>query len=438
MNIKYLNFILIFTILATFSVPRFSLAAASATELNQQIADTNKQIEKLNAQIKAYQDQIDKTHEVSTTLKNAISELTLTRSKLIKQVEQTTSKIKLAGSVINKLDATIDEKEKEIEMLEESLKASLYDIYQSDNSTFLESLLSENTVTFTEEVYARESINRSAEVVMNDISNVKDALEESRVKKQVEKDNLTKLKNKLDQDKKVIEVVKKEKDTLLKETKNKEILYQKLLLEQQKKRDAFEKDLRDYESQLKFILNPSLLPKAGSGVLSWPLDKVFVTQLFGRTVAAKRLYVSGSHSGVDFRASTGTEVKAMASGTVMGVGDTDKFCKGASFGKWVFIKYNNGLSSTFGHLSVISATVGQNVSAGDVVGLSGNTGHSTGPHLHVAVYASQGSEVRTVPSLSCAGSTFVMPIAPVTAYLDPLLYLPSTTGDMFKADNSKD
>ena len=124
---------------------------------------------------------------------------------------------------------------------------------------------------------------------------------------------------------------------------------------------------------------------------------------------------------------------AMGSGTVMGTGDTDLACKGASFGKWVFIKYNNGLSSTYGHLSVITAKVGQEVSAGDVVGLSGNTGSSTGPHLHVAVYASDGVKVDTVPSRSCGGKIFTQPIAALNAYLDPALYLPKITKSMVKS-----
>ena len=175
-----------------------------------------------------------------------------------------------------------------------------------------------------------------------------------------------------------------------------------------------------------------MLPSEGSGILAWPLDKVFVTQLFGKTVAAKRLYTSGSHSGIDFRASIGTPVKSMGNGVVVGTGDTDVYCKGASFGKWVFIKYDNGLSSTYGHLSVISSKAGQKVSTGDVVALSGNTGHSTAPHLHVTVYASQGADVKTVPSLSCNGKTFTMPIAPVSAYLDPVLYLPKLSASMIK------
>lgn len=429
---RYLKFIFLIAILLNTSRAEIALGLQTAEELNRQIQNTNSEIEKLDAQIKVYQDQINKTHEVGNTLKNVISELTLTRTKLQAQVTQTTKKITLTSTVINSLDKTIDEKEEEIAKLKESIKASLNSIYQNGNSTFIESLLSEERITLSDEIYASESINQSARNLMLELGNVRTVLEKNKSQKELEKNNLTKLKNKLDLDKKSVEVVKKEKDTLLKETKNKESEYQKLLIEQQKKRDAFEQDLSNYEAQLKFILNSKLLPNAGSGVLAWPLDNVLITQLFGKTSSSKRLYVSGSHSGVDFRAPVGTEVKAMANGTVIGAGDTDLYCKGASFGKWVYIDYHNGLSSTFGHLSVISAKAGDKVKAGDVVGLSGNTGHSTGPHLHVTVYASQGAGVKTIPSLSCAGKTFTMPIAPVNAYLDPMLYLPGTTSSMYK------
>jgi murein DD-endopeptidase MepM/ murein hydrolase activator NlpD len=165
---------------------------------------------------------------------------------------------------------------------------------------------------------------------------------------------------------------------------------------------------------------------------------VLITQRFGKTVDAKRLYVSGSHSGVDFRASVGTPVYAVADGVVEGTGDTDQTCYKASFGKWVFIRHNNGLSTAYGHLSLIKVSEGARVKKGDLIAYSGNTGHSTGPHLHLTVYASygvdggEGARVTERPSEACKGAVYRMPLAPTNAYLDPLLYLPSATTSMFK------
>lgn len=130
----------------------------------------------------------------------------------------------------------------------------------------------------------------------------------------------------------------------------------------------------------------------------------------------------------------GTPVYAVDDGIIKGIGDTDQNCKGVSFGKWVFIEHYNGLSTTYGHLSAISAKPGQEVKKGDLIALSGNTGHSTGPHLHLTVYASQGAKVEAVPTKTayCKGVYLVMPIAPTNAYLDPMSYLPKPAPNLIK------
>ena len=119
----------------------------------------------------------------------------------------------------------------------------------------------------------------------------------------------------------------------------------------------------------------------------------------------------------------------MLSGTIIGTGDTDLTCSGASYGRWVLIRHNNGLSSLYAHLSIIRASEGQVVKTGDVIGLSGGfpgavgAGYSTGPHLHVSVYASAGVKVDRLPSKTCGGRTFTLPLAALNAYLDPMDYM---------------
>lgn len=433
LNSRRNRFVLLF--IFSFLLPVFFVYSATETKesLNSKISDISKQIESLDREISQYQNQITATSAEARTLANLIKELNLTRSKLLKEEQQTEKKIRLTNNTISDLEENIGEKNQAIKTTQTVLKKSLYQLYQNDQTSIIElMLMNKGLKDMSRDYQDRLALSKQINSFIDTTIEVKKSLEETKDKKEIEHQNLSSLKNKLVQEKKAVDIVKTEKDKVLKETKNKEEEYKKILEQRKKARDEFEKEFRDYESKLKFLLNPKLLPSAGSGVLSWPLEKVFITQLFGKTSASGRLYASGSHSGVDFRASVGTPVYAMASGTVLGTGDTDVFCKGASFGKWIFIQYDNGLSSTFGHLSVISSKKNQEVKTGDLVGYSGNTGHSTGPHLHVTVYASQGAQITEFPSKSCPGANFVMPVAPINAYLDPMLYLPKFSKEMVK------
>ncbi len=422
---KKITFTIIFVVFIIFAFYSYS-SAQTAEELQTQISNTNSQIEKINNQIKILSSQIVETGQQKNTLANAIKDLTLRRDKLIKEREQTEKKITATGLIIKSLNNDISDKNESLNKSKNYLSSLLKNLYQSDSKSFLQKILVDNNLSdFSREYNNTIGLNTEIKKHIEVISEQKANLTESKDKKEEEKNNLNTLKESIQA--KELEIInnKKEKDTLLTETQNKESNYKKLLAEQQKRKDSFEKALEDYESQLKFILNTKLIPKEGSGVLSWPLDSILITSLYGSRWGR-------FHYGLDFRASVGTKVMAMASGTVLGTGDTDIACKGASFGKWVFIKYDNGLSSTYGHLSQIKATIGQKVSAGDTVALSGNTGSSTGPHLHVAVYASDGVNVATVPSKSCGGKIFTQPISALTAYLNPSLYLPKTLANMIK------
>ena len=85
------------------------------------------------------------------------------------------------------------------------------------------------------------------------------------------------------------------------------------------------------------------------------------------------------HEGIDFRAATGTRVYASRAGKVIFAG------RKGGYGKVVGIEHDNDFTTWYGHLSRIRVKTGQWVSQGKVIGLSGNTGISTGPHLHFEI-----------------------------------------------------
>jgi murein DD-endopeptidase MepM/ murein hydrolase activator NlpD len=176
---------------------------------------------------------------------------------------------------------------------------------------------------------------------------------------------------------------------------------------------------------LKILIDPKSLPSTGKGVLGWPLDKIIITQYFGTTAFSTQnpqVYNGKGHTGIDLGASIGTRIKASQNGIVAGTGDTDLIRGCYSYGKWVMIKHPNGLSTLYGHLSAITMKTGQEVTMGDTVGYSGNTGYSTGPHLHFGVYATAGVRIQPLAnSKGCRNA--VVPLADPSAYLNPLSYL---------------
>jgi murein DD-endopeptidase MepM/ murein hydrolase activator NlpD len=86
------------------------------------------------------------------------------------------------------------------------------------------------------------------------------------------------------------------------------------------------------------------------------------------------------HAGVDLAAPDGTPIRAAGAGVVVTAGPAE------GYGNAVLIDHGNGYLTHYGHMSVITATVGQHVAAGDQIGDEGSTGHSTGPHLHFEVH----------------------------------------------------
>lgn len=103
-------------------------------------------------------------------------------------------------------------------------------------------------------------------------------------------------------------------------------------------------------------------------------------------------YCSGSaHGAVDIPINEGTEIYAMDSGKVSEVGDYENNCLGKiscnlgwnSYGIYVVIDHENGYKTVYAHLSMRNVNKGDSVDKGSLIGLSGNTGSSTGPHLHI-------------------------------------------------------
>ncbi|WP_329119092.1 M23 family metallopeptidase [Streptomyces sp. NBC_01465] len=123
-----------------------------------------------------------------------------------------------------------------------------------------------------------------------------------------------------------------------------------------------------------------------------PVDNYTLGSTFG---TGGNLWSSGSHSGQDFVVASGTPVKAVHGGTVVKASNNlDGAGDGSAYGNAIVIKHDNGTYSQYAHLTSANVKVGQTVTTGQVIGYSGSTGNSTGPHLHF--------EIRTTPDYGSA------------------------------------
>lgn len=113
--------------------------------------------------------------------------------------------------------------------------------------------------------------------------------------------------------------------------------------------------------------------KSAGATLLYPIDK-------SRTYISAYYGDGRGHTGMDIAGPVGTEIYAAADGVVQSVNSS-----GSGYGIHVVVKHDGNLATLYGHCSQLLVQPGDTIQAGQVIALSGNTGYSTGPHLHFEV-----------------------------------------------------
>ncbi len=407
-------------------------------QLRELIFDRNKRLIELRDEIERYQRELAGVTAERQTLESTIRTLDLSRNKLESEIALTSEQINRTDLELRQLDMAIRETELLIERDGEIIANSLRRIDELDNKTLLEALLTHNSLAeFWDEMSETMAFQEAIYANLKLIQERKERLETSISESERVRMRLTELQQELNGERSALSANRQEKSRVLTATSNQEEEYQRQLRERIAARDQFLTELRDLESKLQFVLNPSTIPRAGSGVLTWPFDPTYmancpsfvsalgnphcITQYFGNTAFAQSgAYRGQGHNGVDFRAAPGTRITAALAGTVVEVNSTvAHMCQ---YGKWVLIRHNNGLTTLYAHLSSIAVSKGQTVATGELIGHSGATGYATGPHLHLSVYASEAVQFKQYTCRS-NGVTLTIPVSAWSGYLNPLDYL---------------
>jgi len=199
----------------------------------------------------------------------------------------------------------------------------------------------------------------------------------------------------------------------LAQSKNQEKVYQANLDKLFDKQAEISAEIDKVEEELKAKMDPTVLPLSRSGVLGKPCLGPIVQQ-YGRTTFALKAYKNQFHNGLDFDLNVGDPLFAAEAGKVIATGDQDLYCRRQAYGRFAVITHDNNLTTLYGHMSRVIVKAGDIVERGQLIGYAGNTGYSTGPHLHFTVYASKSFYMGS--STSCG-------IMPYGANLNPNDYL---------------
>lgn len=426
-----------------FGVFSYTPARADTAELQSQIASKTAELQKLQQEIAEYTRQLDTIGSARKTLETEIKRLDTERKKLATDIAITKNRIATTNLVLKDLAGQIADNTAKIAENRGAIAESLRSIGHLDDQTLAEQILAHGGLADAWRDIGRIAILQNAlRSALAHLAAVEEALRDNQAEVTKEQNSLVSFNKELSGQKTVLDQNRATQAMVLTETKSKESTYQTLLEQKKSAAEALQNEINSYESQLAFTFDRSKIPSPGAGVLSFPLDPTFmmtcpeksktigniycITQYFGNTAFAQAgAYNGAGHNGIDIGASQGTRVVSARTGTVVAIGNTD-IVKGCySFGKWILIKHDNGLASVYAHLSYVAVSAGQPVATGDFIGLSGQTGYATGPHLHFGLYVADAVKIVRLGDIriktNCANA--VVPVAPTAAYLNPIEYL---------------
>ena len=156
--------------------------------------------------------------------------------------------------------------------------------------------------------------------------------------------------------------------------------------------DEMERLEAQVDREMEELMRQYALEREGQteSTFKWPVQSRYITSRFGPRSASSTNYVgSTNHKGVDVgRVYYTSDVWAAKSGKVT-VAQYNN-----SYGYYVVINHGDGTQTLYAHLSKITTSVGTRVAQGQKIGVTGSTGHSTGPHLHYEIWS---NGVRTDP-----------------------------------------
>ncbi len=315
-------------------------------EVGEQIKETNKQIQTLTNQITQYQNQIDELDGQLSDLEDSISEA----------------------------QTKLEEAEKKYNEQEDMLQSRIIAQYEAGETTYLDVILGgESLWDMVSSWYIVSEIANKDNELLEQIEKNRSEIEEAKNSLETSKTQVETLKNSKEKTAKALKDSQEQKEKQVSELNEEDKLLQEEI-------DKLNAENRQVEQQLK-----AMEQKYSEEIANLGGDGTFQRPVKSGVITATMYYSSGAyHGAIDYGVPIGTTVYAAGDGVVLNANWRD-----GGLGNCVVIQHANGLRTYYGHGNgVFYVSPGAVVAKGQPIMQSGNTGNSSGPHLHFEVRVS--------------------------------------------------
>ncbi len=363
--------------------------------------DEQDQCEELKKQAKTYNSIIKLKEKQEATISSQLQVIEQAQQKTTRELKSTSENLKSLQEQIGDLTEKIKENKRQVAFQKKMLRALMQNYYEYDRQGILNLVLLEKNLS--DSLRGADYIQQSGMKInelLSEIRKIKKEMEEQKIQLEAKENESEKLKETLEDKNLALQNTENQKEILLGQTQKDKEKYNQLLA-------SIEDEISSLESG-KYV-DYSNLPPDKNGYFAYPVKPVVITQGYGKTSFSKN-YSSGLHNGIDFSIKNGP-VYAVKSGKVIATGNNGRY----AYGKWIAIDHGDGLVTLYGHFSSLGVSKGQKVGGREKIGTSGNTGFSTGPHLHFSVFVKKSFEI--VESTKVSGL-----MLPVGASINPKKY----------------
>lgn len=409
-----LNFLLMFLcICIAFFATHSFLVQAADDPLDEKLDDTYSDLEEITKKINETQDILNLKQKERQIINTQIQNIENESLKVEKDIEETEQEIEELTREIDRIKNEIIQKESHITLQKKILEKFLREKYQkySKNSEYFTTL---NIANINQQNH-RDSLGQTTEGVSDFVKKIhseQEALKKDQVILEKKSTRITDAKYELEQRNAHLQSTQDYKRVLAAEVAAEENKYQQKLSKLEKEQLEIQQEISSLSAGYIGEFSLKDLPDAKDADFDKPIEKPYViTQNYGVTSFSHN-YSTGAHNGIDFVAQGSQNIQAVADGKVKATGNMGNY----GYGKWIAIDHGNGLVTLYGHLSSQKVSRGDKVDKGDKIGVMGNTGYSTGTHLHFSVFAQ--TTFGVVESSSVSG-IFI----PTGATVNPAIYL---------------